>query len=124
MAVIAPRHQVVEQAGGMDTRMPRCGGRVSAWRKLGKSNTLPWIELLVESEEAFEVALLGLDGRLRLAGDLGEEVDARQRRQAHLGAFHQRSDVMLRIIGGNEGVFWHGNPPSAVIIYTITVIMV
>ena len=75
-------------------------------------------------QEALEVALLGFDGRPGLAGDLGEEVDTRQRRQALPLPVQERRDVMLQIICRDEGLFWHRRAPPAPQIYTITALMI
>ena len=44
------------------------------------------VELLVEGEEALQVAALGREGRLRLPGDFGDQVEGGQVAEAVLAA--------------------------------------
>ena len=52
------------------------------------------VELLVEGEEALQVAVLRIDGRRGLSGNLGDQVHGGQVTQAVFGRLDMRHNVM------------------------------
>ena len=52
------------------------------------------VELLVEGEEALQVAPLGIESRLGLPGDLGDQVHVCQVTEAGFGLLEARQNVM------------------------------
>jgi hypothetical protein len=52
------------------------------------------VELLIEGEEALQVAVLSIDGRRGLSGNLGDQVHGGQVTQAVFGRLDVRQNVM------------------------------
>jgi hypothetical protein len=80
--------------GGLGEALPPEVFEKSLGRR-DKSLVLPTmiVELVIESEEALQVAALGAEGGLGVGGDFGHEVDLGVR-QACLGRFNDGGNVM------------------------------
>jgi hypothetical protein len=71
-------------------------------------------ERLRGGEEAGEVSLLGIDRARRLAGELGDEVDAGERLKTPAGLVEGLRDVMFENIPSNYCPFCHtATPPRS-----------